>query len=108
MTSSTASSLADYFDQFVRERTYLNNVTPKTRGWYQTAWSTFLRAQADALVRQPTAPLLALGNLQHFVLHLRERGVTPISCNCWVQARGWEATQFVEHEFPARRTGGHN
>jgi hypothetical protein len=26
--------LAEYFEQFVRERTYLSNVTPKTREWY--------------------------------------------------------------------------
>lgn len=29
--------LNTHFDQFVCERTYLNNVTPKTRDWYQTA-----------------------------------------------------------------------
>ena len=28
------TTLNELFDQFVRERTYLNNVTPKTREWY--------------------------------------------------------------------------
>ena len=78
--------LADHFDQFVRERTCLNNVTPKTRAWYQTAWSAFQRSQADAPVRQTTDPLLTRGDMQHFVLHLRRRGVKPISCNWWVRA----------------------
>ena len=26
------------FDQFLRERTYLKNVSPKTRVWYESAW----------------------------------------------------------------------
>ncbi len=33
------TTLSELFDQFVGERTYLNNVTPKTRDWYLTAWS---------------------------------------------------------------------
>jgi hypothetical protein len=39
------SDLSHCFDQFVRERTYLNNVTPKTRDWYQTALAA-IRASA--------------------------------------------------------------
>jgi hypothetical protein len=37
------STLNHFFDQFVRERTYLNNVTPKTCEWYQTAWKAVQR-----------------------------------------------------------------
>jgi hypothetical protein len=29
------------FDQFLREHTYVYNVTPKTRDWYQSAWLAF-------------------------------------------------------------------
>ena len=32
------SSLAQRFDQFLRERNYVHNVTPKTRAWYLAAW----------------------------------------------------------------------
>jgi integrase/recombinase XerD len=80
------SDLATYFDQFVRERTYLNNVTPKTRDWYQTAWRAFQRWQRSAPQRATNAPLICRADLQQFVVHLRERGVRPISCNCWVRA----------------------
>jgi len=38
--------LTPLFEQFLRERTYLHNITPKTREFYQTAWKAFLRAQA--------------------------------------------------------------
>jgi len=43
-----------FFAQFVRERTYLNNVTPKTREWYETAWKAFSRFQAT----EPPRPLM--------------------------------------------------
>ena len=78
--------LADCFDQFARERTYLNNITPKTRDWYQTAWKAFQRSQFDAPARPAESALLTRADMQHFVVHLRRRGVKPISCNCWVRA----------------------
>jgi hypothetical protein len=31
--------LATLFEQFLKERTYLNNVTPRTIHWYQTAFN---------------------------------------------------------------------
>ena len=42
------------------------------------------------------APLLARADLQRFVVHLRERGVKPISCNCWVRAMNSFATWLHE------------
>jgi hypothetical protein len=36
-------TLGSLFEQFLRERTYLKNVSPKTRVWYETAWKTFPR-----------------------------------------------------------------
>jgi len=79
-------SLPDYFDQFVRERTYLGNVTPKTREWYETAWKAFQRWQQSAPTRVPASALITRSDLQQFVVHLRERGVKPVSCNCWLRA----------------------
>jgi hypothetical protein len=35
-------SLNALFEQFLRERRYLKNVSPKTQVWYETAWATFL------------------------------------------------------------------
>lgn len=93
------TTLDSYFDQFVRERTYLNNVTPKTREWYQTAWKAFKRFQVEAAPRSEQAPLISRSDLQQFVVHLRERGVKPVSCNCWLRAMnafcGWLHTQGV-------------
>ena len=87
------SSLDTFFAQFVRERIYLNNVTPKTREWYGTAWKAFSRFQSTEPPRSPDAPLITRNDLQRFVVHLRERGVKPVSCNCWLKAMnafcGW-------------------
>ena len=74
------------FQQFLRERTYINNVTPATREWYECAWTAFKRARASADERPTSAPLISKADLQHFVVHLRERGVKPVTCNTWIRA----------------------
>jgi integrase/recombinase XerD len=33
--------IKEYFDQFVRERQFIQNVTPATLEWYHTAWTRF-------------------------------------------------------------------
>jgi integrase/recombinase XerD len=79
------TELNAYFDQFLRERVYLHNITPKTRQFYETAWKAFVRSQASAPQRPSNTPVLTRADLQHFVVHLRERGVKPVSCNCWLR-----------------------
>jgi integrase/recombinase XerD len=78
--------LDQLFQQFLRERTYINNVTTSTRGWYECAWKAFTTAQASAPTRPASAPLISKTDLQAFVVHLRERGVKPVSCNTWIRA----------------------
>jgi integrase/recombinase XerD len=72
------------FEQFLRERVYLHNITPKTREFYETAWKAFQRAQIGR-PRPADAPIITRADLQEFVIHLRERGVKPVSCNCWMR-----------------------
>ncbi len=76
------STLDQLFDQFLRERTYVHNVTPKTRAWYESAWHAFTTAG----VAGPDATSISKSDLQRFVVHLRERGVKPVSCNTWLRA----------------------
>jgi site-specific recombinase XerD len=68
--------LATLFEKFLKERTYLNNVTPSTIHWYQTAFKNY-RA---TLVAGPP-PLPTKGSLQRFVVAMRDRGLKPITCN---------------------------
>ena len=80
------SRLDQLFQQFLRERTYINNVTASTREWYECAWKAFAVAQKDAPERNGTDALISKTDLQHFVVHLRQRGLRPVSCNTWIRA----------------------
>ena len=80
------SRLNQLFEQFLRERVYIHNITPATREWYECAWKSFTTAQKTAPERAPAAPLISKADLQHFVVHLRERGVKPVTCNTWIRA----------------------
>ena len=43
------------FEQFLRERVYVNNITPATREWYECAWKAF----SPTLTERPaTAPVI--------------------------------------------------
>lgn len=75
-------TLDELFAQFLRERTYLRNVSPKTLIWYETAWKAYRRgltsdADVHALTRQ---------SIQGFIIGLRDRRISPVSCNTWLKA----------------------
>jgi hypothetical protein len=42
-------TLDQLFADFLRERVYLKNVSPKTRIWYETAWKAFRRENDDRI-----------------------------------------------------------
>jgi hypothetical protein len=71
--------LNQLFDRFLQQRTYITNVTPKTRDWYQSAWKAFTTARASAPPRPDDGPLITKGDLQQFGVHLRERGLRPVT-----------------------------
>jgi hypothetical protein len=64
--------LQPLFEQFLRERVYVNNITPATREWYECAWKAFSTTLTD---RTAPAPVITKADLQNFVIALRERGV---------------------------------
>src|SRR2546421_8904304 len=80
------SRLEQLFQQFLRERTYINNVTASTLEWYRSAWKAFTAAQKAAPNRDDSGALIGKADLQGFVVHLRERGVKPVTCNTWLRA----------------------
>ena len=43
------SDLNTLFQQFLRERRYLQNITPKTVAWHEAAWLAFSRASGEGL-----------------------------------------------------------
>ena len=72
---------ANLFEQFLKERTYLKNVTPRTIVWYQIAFKNYHAALGDAAPSLPTKSAL-----HQFVIALRDRGVRPVTCNTNIAA----------------------
>ena len=73
--------LTSLFEQFLRERRYLKNVTPKTEDWYRSAFDALTRT-----VQIATPADLNKAALTSFIVGLRERGLSPVSCNTWAKA----------------------
>jgi integrase/recombinase XerD len=90
--------LATLFDQFLKERTYLKNVTSATLRWYQIAFKSYRKAIADDV-----APLPTKATLQQFVIHLRDRGVRPITCNTYIGAMNAFCTWLHQEGHAAGR-----
>jgi hypothetical protein len=66
--------LAALFDQFLKERRFLKNVTEATLVWYRVAFTSYTSAIAsDAASGSDEA------TLQRFVVRLRERGTSVTS-----------------------------
>jgi len=62
------------FVQFIKERQYLTNVSPRTIEWYEQSLR-WLPSES------PTAD-----DLKAFVVQMRERGLSPSGCNCRIRA----------------------
>jgi integrase/recombinase XerD len=62
------------FEQFIRERQYLHNVTPATLDWYTNSLK-WLPSEA------PTQ-----ADLKETVIRMREKGLKPTGCNCVIRA----------------------
>jgi len=67
--------LATLFERFLKERTYLKNVTPRTLVWYQVAFKNCRKAVGDDVLPTRAA-------LQQFVIHERDRGIRPVTVAC--------------------------
>jgi integrase/recombinase XerD len=67
------------FEQFVKERKYLRNVTPRTEAWYWQSW----KALASNLV-DGSAPPKTYWNER--IAEMRQRGVSPVTVNAYTRA----------------------
>jgi integrase/recombinase XerD len=62
------------FEDFVKERIYLRNISPRTADFYRDSWNSFKRYGGE---------LTKLG-LAKYVVAMREAGVKPVSCNTFI------------------------
>jgi len=90
--------LTELFAQFVKERKYLKNVTPKTVIYYHNSWDSFVRLVSIENADQLTRPIL-----NEYVVRLRESGIKPVSCNTYISGINaflnwlYENGHIVEH-----------
>lgn len=88
--------LSALFTQFVKEKTFLLNVTPKTIIWYNQSWNAFTRNVG-------IPEILDRFVLNDFVIKLRESGITATSCNVYICGINsflswlWENNYHSEH-----------
>ena len=68
------------FEQFVRERRFLKNVTVKTEAWYLQSWN----AVANGL--RPDDPLPPKSYWTEQIAQLRQRGVSAVAVNTYTRA----------------------
>jgi integrase/recombinase XerD len=62
------------FEQFVKERVYLKNVSPPTVDFDRDCWRSFERYGGE----------LTKAGLAKYVTSMREAGVKPVSCNTFI------------------------
>jgi integrase/recombinase XerD len=83
------------FEQFVKERRFLNNSTEKTIQFYRQSWAAFCRCF-------PILPdHLSNNHLTKFVMHMRESGLSPVSCNVYIRGMNSFLSWLHEHEYVA-------
>ncbi len=62
------------FEQFIKERQYLQNVSPRTIEWYRESFNWLVEPQPSQ------------SDLKSFVIRMREKGLKPSSCNNRIRA----------------------
>jgi integrase/recombinase XerD len=78
--SAVNNPLAALFDQFLKERRYLKNVTPSTLVWYQVAFKNYRS------IVQDDGALPTKAALQQLVVVLRDRGIRAVTVNTYLGA----------------------
>ena len=81
------ATLDTLFQQFLRERTYLKNVSPKTRVWYESAWKAFLLTQEPGFAHSDVHPAcFTRSHLAAYIVASRDRGLRIVTVNTWLRA----------------------
>ena len=85
-------------EQFVKEKQYLKNVTPKTVRFYHHSLNALVRIIGNV---EPSALTKAL--LNECVIKWREDGLSPISCNTYISGINSFLTWLHENGYTTER-----
>jgi len=83
------------FELFVKEKRFLTNVTNKTLSWYRASWAAY----NHYLKAENLACELNKAQLQGFMIHLRERGISAISANTYARAINSFLSWLFENDY---------
>ena len=72
--------MKDLFDQFLKERRLLKNISPKTENYYRQALIAFERYSGESL------DSISTGKLNKWAVAMLEANVKPVSCNTYISA----------------------
>src|ERR1051326_5438752 len=72
--------MQNLFEQFVRERKYLKNVTQKTEDWYWQSWNAVAPSQPNG----DSIPTKAYWTNR--IADLRQRGLSAVAVNTYMRA----------------------
>jgi integrase/recombinase XerD len=75
--SKLEAKMTTLFENFLKERRYLKNITASTEQYYRQAWKSYQAKIGDEISKEKAVA---------FVIALRESGVSPIGCNTYISA----------------------
>ena len=88
--------LPEIFEQFLKERTYLKGCSPKTLTFYRSSFKAYQKFSGGA-----TMPTKA--SLTAFVTGIREQGMSPVTCNTYIQGLNSFLSWLRENEYIGER-----
>jgi site-specific recombinase XerD len=90
--------MTSLFENFLKERRYLKNITANTVKYYRQAWKRY---------EETISSKISKANAINFVIGLREKVISPISCNTYISKLNaffrwpYESNHVPEHiKFP--------
>lgn len=89
--------MKDLFEQFLKERRLLKNISPKTETYYRQALIAFEKYSGEKL------DSLSSGKLNKWVIAMLEAGVKPVSCNTYISAMNAFFNWLLENEVIPKR-----
>ena len=89
--------MRELFDQFLKERRLLKNISPKTEQYYRQALIAFERYSGESL------DSLSSGKLNKWTVAMLETGVRPVSCNTYISAMNAFFNWCAENDVTPKR-----
>ncbi len=80
------------FEQFLKERTYIKNVSQTTLDFYRSSFKAYQK-----IIDSATLPTKQ--DLTKFVTGMREQGLKPVSCNTYIRGINSFLTWLYENEY---------